>query len=312
MQFKRADNIRLVVRKGVLDHVFDECDRYDRDETGGRIIGTVAEQSDGTLVLDIQGVISAGPNAKRSPGSLFQDGDYQERAFRSIEDAHPGILPLGSWHTHHVNGYPTLSQGDVTTYERTVNHENHPLDCFYALLVTQRVRGRKRYHVRHYVMLRGDGQHVYEIDRAAITLQPKPALTPELNPDGEQDATHGVRHRSDTPPPGASHEQDAPSSNPARAEGHEILSALYPGLVPFRSKKLGTVYWRGVTTFADGRRVNALVLEQGPSSYSAKVEDITSESTAPWFALRKIERAILEASATERNVGPQRKKERHE
>ena len=57
-------------------------------------------------------MLEPGPNAQRSPTYFFQDGDHQEKLFRAIEASHPDIEHLGNWHTHHVNGYPTLSGGD--------------------------------------------------------------------------------------------------------------------------------------------------------------------------------------------------------
>jgi hypothetical protein len=75
--------------------------------------------------IQVWGVLGAGPKAKRSPISFFQDGDYQEKAFRAIERDHPDVEHLGSWHTHHVNGLNTLSSGDLKTYHGTVNHEQH-------------------------------------------------------------------------------------------------------------------------------------------------------------------------------------------
>ena len=101
--------------------------------------------------------MSPGPNAQRSPTYFLQDGDYQEKLFRAIEASHPDIEHLGNWHTHHVNGYPTLSGGDKTTYFKTVNHEKHNTDFFYALLVVSKNRGgNPRYEVKHFFFRRGD------------------------------------------------------------------------------------------------------------------------------------------------------------
>ena len=54
------------------------------------------------------------------------------------------IEHLGNWHTHHVNGYPNLSGGDVATYRRIVNHELHNLDFFYAAAGDVASRGTVR------------------------------------------------------------------------------------------------------------------------------------------------------------------------
>src|ERR1700676_4005561 len=121
MTFHRAKDVRVVMPEAALAAIFAECDGFDRDETGGRLIGTFVERN-GKLTVRIAGVIEAGPQAKRSSASFFQDGQYQERIFRQVERDHPEIEHLGNWHTHHVNGFPTLSGGDIATYQRTVNH----------------------------------------------------------------------------------------------------------------------------------------------------------------------------------------------
>src|SRR5208283_2840426 len=104
-----------------------------------------------------------GPNAQRSATYFLQDGDYQEKLFRAIEAQHPEVEHLGNWHTHHVNGYPTLSGGDISTYRNIVNHRNHNTDFFYALLVVRKNQGgAERYETKHFFLRRGDDT-VHEI-----------------------------------------------------------------------------------------------------------------------------------------------------
>jgi integrative and conjugative element protein (TIGR02256 family) len=138
----------------ILDGIFDECDRYAVEETGGRLLGFYTWR--GTdLHIDVQALIAAGPSARRSRTSFFQDGEYQERLFRAVEKKQPKIEHLGNWHTHHVNGLRTLSQGDCETYRKFVNSQNHNTDFFYALLVTHSTpRERTRYGIRHFVFVR--------------------------------------------------------------------------------------------------------------------------------------------------------------
>jgi hypothetical protein len=38
MMFTKAEHINLVIPRSALEVVFDECDRYDADETGGRVL----------------------------------------------------------------------------------------------------------------------------------------------------------------------------------------------------------------------------------------------------------------------------------
>ena len=147
--------------EAALMTVFDECDSFTDDETGGRVIGTYRETR-GELTIEVTGIIEPGPSARRSRVSFFQDGPYQEGIFRQIEQQHPEIEHLGNWHTHHVNGLPHLSGGDITTYTRTVDHKNHNTSFFYALLVIAKnagATGLSRYVIKHYVFHRG-GEHV--------------------------------------------------------------------------------------------------------------------------------------------------------
>lgn len=172
LKFQIARKVRLVLPRAALNEVFDECDRFDEDETGGRIIGHYSEEPDGSLTVHVTGIVESGPGTKRSPVSLFQDGEYQERIFRRIEWCHPELEHLGNWHSHHVNGLSTLSVGDVATYQRTVNHPCHNTSFFYALLVTRKGHSGKplrRYQVKHYLFRRGDDR-VYRIPRRQVRV----------------------------------------------------------------------------------------------------------------------------------------------
>jgi hypothetical protein len=136
-----------------LQEIFNECDRFDKEETGGRLIGVFGEAA-GNLTLRVLGVIEAGPNAKRTAVSFFQDGEYQEPIFRRIEKRVRNINHLGNWHSHHCNALKTLSQGDLYTYRKIVNSPNHAVDFFYALLVTEKFK-HGGYAMRHFIFRRG-------------------------------------------------------------------------------------------------------------------------------------------------------------
>ena len=139
MKDPRAEGVSVVLRRSALDAIFDECDRHSDAETGGRLVGSYT--TDGPkLQIDIWGVIEPGPSATRTATSFFQDGAHQERVFRTLEQQHPEIEHLGNWHSHHVNGLPTLSSGDRATYHRIVEHRLHNTDFFYALLVIAKQR----------------------------------------------------------------------------------------------------------------------------------------------------------------------------
>ena len=241
-------NATVSIPSLVLESIFDDCDRYDHDETGGRILGEFQRAADGSLEVTVTGVIEAGPNARRSSTSFFQDGDYQAEIFRKIENAHPGVEHLGNWHTHHVNGFPTLSGGDIATYRRIVNHEKHNLDFFYALLVVSRLSGGEaasRYSVKHYILLRGDDA-VYEVHPASVVITSEaPVWPPSLRPEPSKTDS---RHR-----------------NEVRARDNATIPDLFPSLRPYWSKRAGTLYWKGELELVDGSSVDVTVPEIGSS-----------------------------------------------
>lgn len=127
MKFHVIQDVRLSMPRAALMAIFDECDRYDHDETGGRVIGTFQEEG-GKLALFVTGVIESGPRAQRTAVSFFQDGEHQEGVFREIELNHPEIEHLGNWHTHHVNGLSTLTAATSppTGAQWTTRTTTHP------------------------------------------------------------------------------------------------------------------------------------------------------------------------------------------
>ncbi|HEY1528198.1 MAG TPA: hypothetical protein VGH51_18375 [Candidatus Angelobacter sp.] len=247
MKFHKIDNVGLVLPKAALIEVFNECDGFDQDETGGRVIGTF-DEGRGKLTIRVSGIIEAGPQARRSAVSFFQDGEYQERVFRKIEDHHPEIEHFGNWHTHHVNGLQHLSGGDLETYHRTVNHLNYNAPFFYALLVTAKHRSAAplgRYTVKHYIFRRGD-ERIYELRREQVEIVDTPLIWP---------ASAGQDHNKR-----ASSSKREIRSNPNRAYDNDILREFYRGVRPFSSAKLG-MYWRGPLELLDGNKIEVVLLE---------------------------------------------------
>ena len=237
-------NVRITFPRKAMEAVFNECDKYDIDETGGRIIGTY-QKTGHQYHISVLGIIDPGPNARRSPTSFFQDGEYQERVFREVEKEHPDLEHLGNWHTHHVNGLVTLSAGDRATYQRIVNHEKHNTDFFYALLVVRKTPHRdQRYEVKHHVIFRNDDR-IYEIPESHVFI-------------ANQDSVSG--HSSSFEAAERRMEPDAPV-NPERAKDQEFFSEFYSGLRPGFSKTLGALYWKGLLPLIDGSHAEVLVME---------------------------------------------------
>jgi hypothetical protein len=258
----RSRNPRVTISfpRKAMDAVFNECDKYNVDETGGRIVGTYQKKGKEYEIF-VLGIIDPGPNARRSPTSFFQDGEYQEQVFREVEKEHPDLEHLGNWHTHHVNGLATLSSGDRATYQRIVNHEKHNTDFFYALLVVRKTPNRnQRYEVKHYVIFRND-HTVHEIPDSQILI---------VNKDDAGSASeHAVTSESGIRPLGVQ-----ATSNLERVKDQEFFSEFYSALRPGFSRALGTLYWRGPVPLIDGSHKEVLVMESPDGhipSYSISV-----------------------------------------
>jgi integrative and conjugative element protein (TIGR02256 family) len=259
MNLHRAKKVHVIVPRSALAVIFDECDRFDQDETGGRVIGTFQEHR-GRLTLNITGIIESGPQAQRSPVSFFQDGEHQEGVFREIERSHPEIEHLGNWHTHHVNGLSTLSNGDLATYRRTVNHHNHNTSFFYALLVVARRHTAdplERYNVKHYIFHRDDDR-VHEIPHKSVEIVDAPLVWPvERTKHSRRQVGDGVAPR------------------PERVYDRDMLNEFYRELRPYSSQKLG-LYWRGPLELVNGTKVEVVLVEDassGAATYSITLRD---------------------------------------
>lgn len=245
---REVSSVKIEVTRRALQTVFDECDRYDSDETGGRMVGHFALERN-TLVVRARGVIEPGPNARRTRTSFFQDGDYQTEVFRRIEAEDPSIEHLGNWHTHHVNGYPTLSGGDIATYRRIVNHELHNLDFFYALLVTARLEGQQglgRYTVRHYVLFRGHDE-VFEVNPEDVRITDEATIWPKDAADA------GARTQTDP--------DRIDRAVHVREHDQRVFKVIYPSLRPRLSARSETFFWKGVLPLVDGTEAELRVLE---------------------------------------------------
>lgn len=292
MIFRKNDDLRLILPRNALKVIFDECDGFDVDETGGRVIGTFEERK-GKLTLRVTGIIESGPQARRTAVSFFQDGHHQERIFRQIEIGHPEIEHLGNWHTHHVNGLQNLSGGDIETYHRTVNHHNHNTSFFYALLVTAKHAGcdpLRRYSVKHYIFRRGDEQF-YEIPQQHVKIVDEPLLWPTaLSPDSKRGRNLGA---------------DTLGAHAERVYDRDVLGEYYPGIRPFTSPTLG-LFWRGSLELVDGSAVRVIVLEDATSkrpTYSVTLQDTSSSVKNVRDELAKAEFLSARAAliATERS-----------
>lgn len=290
MIFTRADDVRLEIPRTAIEAIFDECDRYNVDETGGRILGTYSNAGR-DLSLAVNGIIEPGPNAQRTQTYFKQDGAYQETVFRQVEDRVPEIEHLGNWHTHHVNGLKHLSGGDIETYRRTVEHDKHNTDFFYALLVTERVPGRsglERYIFKNYLMRRGD-KNVYEIPAGAVTMIEAPLVWP---------TTEQIMPRKKRIQP-----TDSIIANADLVVDQDVISQFYPKVKTLQSKELG-IYWRGGIILADSSVQEVVVLRDletgGDCTVTLRDPPETLEPVNKELVKRKFASARAALIATER------------
>lgn len=263
MIFTRANDIRLELPRAAIETIFDECDRYNVDETGGRILGTY-KNSGRQLGISVSGVIEPGPAAQRSQTYFKQDGEYQEKVFRKVEDLVPEIEHLGNWHTHHVNGMRHLSGGDIETYRRTVEHANHNTDFFYALLVIEKKPGQtalQRYVFKNYVLRRGD-DNIYEVPASNVTLVDSPLVWPA--PETHTRTQHAARTS------GAYLRASKTETRPELIQDQEVISQFFPKVKMLQSKELG-IYWRGKIALADGSETEVVVLRDAEAPFECSV-----------------------------------------
>jgi hypothetical protein len=263
---------KIIIAEGALESIFDECDLYDSHETGGRLVGSYRRVAD-HYEIHLHGVIGPGPQAQRTAVSFFQDGNYQENVFRKIEELHPEVEHLGNWHTHHCNGLATLSGGDHETYHRTVNHEKHNTDFFYALLVVKKNHGgQQRYQVKHFVFHRNSSR-VDEVPHSHVHVINGPvwwagnADTAASKHDASNQDSRRVHSADPLPAP-------APEPHAERVKDQQFFSDFYPHLKAHFSKSLGALYWKGPMALIDGSQVELFAIEnsgEGVPTYSIKL-----------------------------------------
>jgi hypothetical protein len=122
-------------------------------EEGGKFLGTISE--DGKRInIEIYSYIDAGPRVSNSQTHIIPDGEHQEYLFRIIEGYDSRIEHVGSWHSHHCNGYPELSSGDIQGYKQNVNDRNYNLNWFFVMLITK--ARQNGIEAKYYLFHRGD------------------------------------------------------------------------------------------------------------------------------------------------------------
>lgn len=213
----------------MLQGIYGDCDKYPNIETGGRLVGNVSINRQSTDII-FRHLIDAGEKAKRSRTSLFQDNEYQLKKFNELTKKDSTLNHIGSWHSHHCNGCPTLSSGDIETYQRTVNHENHNLNLFVALLVVKG-KGEQKYDFKVFIFKRSCPEFI-EIKKSDIYFQ---NYTPTIIKDDKDFQRDKI-----------------------------TMSSLFPSIKPYTHKKL--IYWKGEFKFGKSR-VQVVVYKNRPDGF---------------------------------------------
>jgi hypothetical protein len=112
------DFLRVTVRQGVIDEIFDQVERHERKrkgcETGGGLIGKLGHSQSRGWLMQAQGLLAPGPWAEYRPAYFGADRAFQQRCLRKHQEMDPEISFLGDWHRHPIDmRYP--SPGDHLT-----------------------------------------------------------------------------------------------------------------------------------------------------------------------------------------------------
>jgi len=180
------------IRTSLIPEIFKNLNPSSLVEEGGILIGFLEKNetssdsegerwkvSQSRLIVADQ--ILSGPAARKTAGSLHSDLDFQASVFRKIESKEMNIQHLGSWHSHHCNGYQVLSNGDLESYSDMVNSPRHAHKYYFAILVTGIPKGKGRFtrskpelreyleFVKFYLLVRGQARF-YSISNECLTF----------------------------------------------------------------------------------------------------------------------------------------------
>lgn len=162
----------VVLHKDLIDVLKRQIRSSPKAETGGKFLGYIVapgseppaspygreisntwrKLADRGHCLLLVGSISPGPRSERTATSLIPDGEFQTGVFRALESHEPSLEHLGTWHSHHPNGLPEFSPGDLAHYRSVIMDQNYEPDFFVAALCNDRsglARGMVEIFGRH-------------------------------------------------------------------------------------------------------------------------------------------------------------------
>jgi hypothetical protein len=183
------DRVHLVINRGVLERVLQDCETHPTVEIGGRWFGWYIDAEDrylydeklGTAHLssaDLAYVIDyipTGPNAdSKTDVELQPDREYQSWVYNRLTEVDDTIAILGSWHSHIPNGLEIFSKGDWMSYHSKLNNHNppYPYDRMLCSLIHTEAHSVEdaETHLRHSWWPKGEemGTH-YWVDSNELT-----------------------------------------------------------------------------------------------------------------------------------------------
>jgi hypothetical protein len=211
-------------------------------EEGGKFLGKIYEDRN-QITIKIYSYIDAGPNVSNSQTHIIPDGEHQERLFRVIESYDPNIEHIGSWHSHHCNGYQDLSNGDIEGYYHNVNSRDYNLDWFFVMLITS-VK-KQNMEAKYYLFHRGDNE-IYNIDEKKISVIRQEYRNENILREVEQ-STYAYRNqRQHFSHPSPEREQTRnweETMMNIRAEDRAWIKNEFRSSRVFRNKKDDTINW---------------------------------------------------------------------
>lgn len=149
------NRLEVLIHRDVLVGVRHAIAANPKVEVGGKLVGFIDRAASASaapwpagLRLRVVASIDPGPQAVRTATQLIPDGRYQADVLVRLRDQDPSLAFVGTWHSHHPNGFPTLSPGDLDSYRSTVADQRFENPFLFASLALDR-RGL----ARHWLML---------------------------------------------------------------------------------------------------------------------------------------------------------------
>lgn len=134
-------------------------------EEGGKLVGYITYER--KIEVTITSYLDSGPLAQKSVTHIIPDGNYQDDLFQILLKWDQQVEHVGSWHSHHCNGYPTLSKGDIEGYLHNVNNSNYNANIFVALLIKSVGRNSMDYDI--FIFMRNSPSY-YVIPKSTIQV----------------------------------------------------------------------------------------------------------------------------------------------